>query len=179
MQEAERLEFWRAIWRIYYQAYYHEILSEAVQARLMLATRIADLLTAVTASGSAVAAWAVWQSNAMSVVWVALSSTAALLSVVFQALGVRDLSKRYTESRLVAQTLRLRVAGFRNKLRITNDWDSERLLSQLDAFESEFREFLKQHPQDSMLESEHLKNHAQSRVDLLLANEIADDSPAS
>lgn len=109
----------------------------------------------------------------MSAAWVVLSSTAAILSIVFQAFGIRDLTKRYTESRSMAQALRLKIESYRNKLRIVTNWDLDALMKQLDEFDKENLAFLMQHPGDGMLETKFLMKASQDKLDHILQREIS------
>lgn len=90
MSEDRRDLLWNQIYESYYDVYYEEQLVAALLARWKWPNAVTRVLVALTASGSAVAGWALWEQEGFKWAWVSLAGSAAILSIVHNALAVHD-----------------------------------------------------------------------------------------
>lgn len=65
-----REELKKAIWETFYKAMYYEILFDEISKRWQAFDFITRLLVALTASGSAIAGWALWNNDDFKYIWV-------------------------------------------------------------------------------------------------------------
>lgn len=173
MTATERQQYWQELWKLYYSVYFHELVDATVGNRLSWAVKISDFVFGATASGSAIAAWAVWNEAAFQPVWGALSGAAGFLAIVMPIIGIRDLAKNYSASLILARRLRLRIEFYRAELNIREDWDKAALLSKLNGFQGQYEEFILQRPADSFFETKAVVESCQKRLNVILKDELA------
>jgi hypothetical protein len=112
-------ELWASAHLYHYQCYYEELTAEFLVGRWRLVDTVTKFLTTITASTSAIAAWAVWVSSSFNaIIWAIISGAAALLSILHISLGISD---RIKEDTLIYSTflqLRIDLEQFKVNMRI-------------------------------------------------------------
>jgi hypothetical protein len=111
-------ELWATAHSDHYACCYEEATAEFLVSRWRLLDTISKFLTALTASGSTVAAWTVWASQSGQMGWAMLSGTAALLALIHMSLGISDRIKEDTLIFSTFQQLRLDLEIFKKKIRL-------------------------------------------------------------
>ena len=112
-------ELWAAVHTDHYACYYEEAVAEHLVSRWRLLDTITKFLTALTASGSTVAAWSVWTSpTGGHASWAILSGLAAVISLVHMSLGISDRIKEDTLIFSIFQQLRLDLEIMKKKMRL-------------------------------------------------------------
>ena len=109
-----------------YKVSFQEACAEAVVSRWQMLDLIVAVLVAVTASGSAVAGWALWSEPGWRTLWATGAGTAALGAIVNNAMTVPSRIKEQEELRRVFSGLRVSLETFREELRIGLDVDNAR-----------------------------------------------------
>lgn len=174
MAHDPRDEIWNATFQTYYDAYYNEILAERLITRWLLIDQISKVLIAVTASGSAVSGWALWNNPTWQLYWVLLSGVAAILSIVHAAMGVTDRLKDAGEVRRECATLRIDIETFRSRMRINPEYPVDEFTEEYVGYHKSFGDCL-QHLKDDVLRTEGLKIRVQDQVDDMLVDQISHD----
>jgi hypothetical protein len=138
-------ELWRASFETYYDSLFEEVTADALITRWASVDEVTKLLVMVTASGSAVSGWALWNQPGYRMLWVVLSGVAALLSIVHTALGVPGRIKTHAEDKRRFASLRTDLETFRYRIRVQQD--------QLDVgqFTREFLEYRKRYSENVQL----------------------------
>ena len=85
-----RDELWNATWETFYDASYYEVLFGKLSQNWQIFDFITRLLIALTASGSAVAGWALWNESNYKEYWVITAAIASILSIVHALLNTTD-----------------------------------------------------------------------------------------
>lgn len=112
-------ELWAAIHTDHYACYYEEAVADYLVSRWRLLDTITKFLTALTASGSSVAAWAVWTSSTTGhASWAIMSGVAAVIALIHMSLGISDRIKEDTLIFSTFQQLRLDLEILKKKMRL-------------------------------------------------------------
>jgi hypothetical protein len=120
---ANKLEdFWQPSFATLYDASFQELASESILTRWTKIHYATAILTAITASGSAVSGWALWNSGEGKYIWVLVASTASLFSIVHSALGVPAKIKEEEHRRQQFSALRNDIETFRHSLTIGGEF---------------------------------------------------------
>lgn len=107
-------------WRLSYETLYEVIFQEGVSSALVERWRRIDILTnilvAVTASGSAIAGWAIWNQAGGRAAWAVMAGLVSVLSIIHGAVQVPTQLKEQDEFRRLFSRLRVDLETFRQKL---------------------------------------------------------------
>jgi len=109
-------ELWAQVHSDHYFCVYEEAVAEFLVARWRLVDTISKFLTALTASGSTVAAWAIWKGAAGQGAWAILAGISAMFALVHMSLGISDGIKEDTLIYSTFQQLRLDLETLKKKM---------------------------------------------------------------
>ncbi len=115
MNDAERA-YWDNSYDVLYDTWMQELLSEELLDFWGKIDTVSAVLVAITASGSAITGWALWQQEAGRAVWGVISGIAALISVLKTALQIPGRVKEQGDLRSEFLHLRLMLEAFRQDL---------------------------------------------------------------
>jgi hypothetical protein len=73
---------------LFYDSFYQECAADAMVNRWQYLDEVVKVLVALTATGSAVSGWALWQSPSFRSVWAVIAGVGAMLAIIHTALGV-------------------------------------------------------------------------------------------
>jgi hypothetical protein len=105
-------QYWESVYNDLYDTYWQELLSEELMNFWSRFDTVSTVLVAVTASGSTIAGWALWNEPAGKVTWGIISGIAALVSVVSGALRVSTRIKEQGDLRSSFIHLRVQLEDF-------------------------------------------------------------------
>ena len=115
-------ELWTSVHNDHYGCYYEELVAEYLVSRWRLLDTVTKFLTALTASGSTVAAWSVWtNSSGGGASWAILSGVAAIIALIHMSLSVSDRIKEDTLIFSTFQQLRLDLENLKKKMTLDRD----------------------------------------------------------
>lgn len=166
-----RDEIWNGVFNTYYDAYFEESFSGALARRWQKLDEITKGLVAITASGSAVAGWALWTQPGPKMAWSCVAGVAAVLSIVSSALRVSDRLKHHTECERRFSVLRSELETLRYEMRIDPTFP-------IDVFTKRLIEFRKrltaatQMLEHDLLSTMRLRFKIQEELDTILSSEI-------
>ncbi|MHC4789771.1 MAG: hypothetical protein ACYS8K_11325 [Planctomycetota bacterium] len=101
---------------------------------------LAKVLVALTATGSAVAGWTLWQQGSFRVAWAALAGFAAALSIVHTALGVASRASDWGRLKQYFVSLRLDLEGFATRMAIEEGLPPEEWYRQLMMYRERYKQ---------------------------------------
>ena len=130
---------------------------------------------ALTASGSAVAAWSVWQAQGLSIAWTILAGSAAVLSIVHSSLGVPGRLKEWLEVKREFLQLAVDLESFRYHMKINPNFDVEKSQKDLDDYRKRYGELEGRIPSDFFATSR-LKAACQENVNAQLSSSAQGDN---
>jgi hypothetical protein len=123
--------YWKNIWPIYYDSYFNERLAEALVQRWKRFDTAANALVSLTASGSAVAGWALWGTASGKAVWAMIAGFAALVSVLHSSMRATTRLKEQEQVRQNFCALRLDADNFRTGLALGVSDETQKKFEQL------------------------------------------------
>lgn len=169
-----REELWKAAFDTYYDSFFEELMADALIGFWSSVDVFTRILVAVTASGSAISGWVLWNQPGYRNVWLALSGIAAFLSILHTVLGIPARIKAHAENKRRFASLRTDLETFRYRMRVDQEFD-------IGKFTKEFLDFRKRYSENIQLLSNDLARirryefRVQNRVDERLRNEIVSE----
>lgn len=129
----ERNQLWQAVWDGYYDACYQEIICDNIIQRWHVADEVAKVIIALTASGSAIAGWALWQHDGYRSAWAVFAGFGAVLAIVHSALAVSAKVTLWSDLKRDFVDINLEFDILKKKMEINPQFD-------VTSFTSEFIE---------------------------------------
>ncbi|WP_282079588.1 hypothetical protein [Aquimarina algiphila] len=129
---------WEKIFEVYYDSYWMEIVSDNVIRFWQKTDDITKVLVALTASGSAVSGWTLWNQQGVKYIWAILAGISAVLSITHAALGVAGKVRDWTEIKRQFTTLRIELESTRDLMEINPDFSIE-------DFENHYKKYKKRY----------------------------------
>lgn len=162
---------WEAAWETFYDTLFEEMATDGLITKWSRFDDITKVLVTMTASGSAISGWTVWNRPGYQPLFLALTGLAAILSLVSTSLAISARIKAHVESNRRFAGLRVDLETFRMKMRVNPDFDFQ-------AFEREFDGYRKRYGEITQLRSSDTfrTNRFDKKIQLLenrkLANQI-------
>jgi len=154
MSHDPRDVIWNKSFETYYQAYFYEELADRLIDRWMTTDEATKVLVALTATGSAVSGWALWQEPTWKLTWLLLAGVATVVSIVHAALAVPGKVKNWEDFKRAAVNLRIRTETFRHRMEIDPAFDIASFTNEYELSRKEFGELIQRQRNDI------LKTHA-------------------
>jgi hypothetical protein len=116
------IETWNQLWaslhQTHYQAYFDELYAESAVGSWRSLDSVSRLLQLLTASGSAIAGWALWKQEGFKEVWMILAGAAAVIALFHTVLNVSENVKEETLVYCEFSKLRLELERLKSKMQI-------------------------------------------------------------
>lgn len=164
---------WEVSYRIFYDSYYEQLLAERLLRKWYWADLWARLLVALTASGSAIAAWAVWGLAGFNLVWAVIAGIAALLSVVHSVLNVSIRLKELSENRASFLLIRTDTEALRRRIRLNPEFPLQKYTAEVERLGKMYADAESKLTVD-VFRSRRLENSVQEQLNSLIADELQD-----
>ncbi len=164
---------WSSTHYLWYDSKYNTELASRMVDRLKLIDDVTKVLVALTATGSAVAGWRVWQSGGLAFVWAMLAGAAAVLSIVHSSLGIPARLKDWLETKNAFLGLRVSALALRATMEHHPDFDPDAAERALESLRLKFGEYEAKIPSDFFATSG-LKLTCQNSVDSDIAGRMDD-----
>lgn len=161
---------WAAASKTWFMIAFNEAFTEAVAGRWKVFDDVSKVIIALTASGSAVAGWALWQMPDYRTAWLVAAGAGAVLAILSTALGVAARLKDWDDSRREFSVLQNDVGTFRDRMRITPDFDVVTITKEYVEFRRRYGE-VAQRLRHDLLATTRLKNACQDRITALAVQE--------
>lgn len=87
-------------------------------ARWLTLDHVTRIASAVTASGSAIAGWALWKNPELTWLWPVLTGLSAILALVSETLGVKTKLRDSSACMRAFSSLRIELETFRYRMKI-------------------------------------------------------------
>jgi hypothetical protein len=110
-------ELWKAVFETYYDAFYNEVLADKLVNRWQIADDASNILVAVTASGSALSGWALWNQPGYRLLWTGLAGFSAILGITHSSLGVAHRLKDWGEIKRSFAMLRIELETLQYRMK--------------------------------------------------------------
>jgi hypothetical protein len=162
---------WEKSFSTYYSCYYEEMISERLVYRWGLFDDITKVLVALTASGSVVAGWALWNDPNLKYVWISIAGIGAVLSIVHATLNVQSKVKEWENLKKDFTNLRIKIETFRHKMEIDPQFDIEDFTKKYEDQRTKYGELIKRIGGD-ITRTSNFQNKTQNDLDLKLTSQI-------
>jgi hypothetical protein len=133
-----RDELWGAAFDTYYDAYYEELLADRIISYWQLLDEATKILVALTASGSAVSGWTLWNDPNLKYIWAILAASGAFVALVHASMGVPHRLKDWMDIKRLFAVLRIDIETFRYRISVNPDFV-------IDVYTAEFIEYRKRY----------------------------------
>lgn len=161
--EAIKSNHWKPSFDTLYDSYFQELLASAVSDRWQRIDIATNLLVAFTASGSAIAGWALWNEIGWRTVWLIVAGVASMSSIVHGVLSVPTRIKDQEDLRQQFSRLRVDIQTFRQNLQIIIA-KSEQILTAYEEINRDYNELRKRYADYVMRARRDIANTAKLRV---------------
>lgn len=158
---------WRSAYYQWYNTAYNVELASRMVDRLKTVDDITKVLVALTASGSAIAGWALWSRPGFDLGWALLAGVGALLAIVHGSLGIPARLKDWLEVKQGFLGLRAALEAARSTMANHADFDPVELERCLSEAASKFAELEGRIPSD-LFASNRVKSQCQDRIDSIV-----------
>ena len=139
--------------------------------RWQITDDVSKVLIALTASGSAIAGWILWQDPNLKFVWATLAGLGTVLSIVHASLGVPSRLKDWQDISSSFTSLRVSLETFRHTLEFDPNFDIGEATKEYSSFREQFGDLVKL-PRNDILHTEALRKRAQEELNNKLGDEI-------
>lgn len=167
-------KLWQDSFELLYQATFQQFASIRLSGRWHSIDTLTAFFVTGTASGSAIAGWALWSSPGGKLAWVGIAGLASLLSLTHAVLQVPSKIKLQDDLKGLFGDLRLDVQTFRQNLR--NGTPPSTALDSYNMLRSRYKEAMKNAPA-SITFTTRLRQNIQTAVNHELDSEIAKENP--
>jgi hypothetical protein len=173
----DREELWSAAYETYYDCLFEELIADSLITRWGSVDEATKVLVMITASGSAVSGWALWNQTGYRLLWLGISGVAAFLSIAHTALGIPGRIKAHSEDKRRFAGLRTEMETFRYSMRVHRDGFN------VEQFMDEFREYRRRYSEyvqllsNDIARTQGLELKTQAEVNARLGDEILPTSP--
>lgn len=159
-----RDELWNVAFETWYLAAYNELVSGQVVRRWQIFDDATKVLVALTASGSAVSGWALWNDPDYKNIWLVLAGIGAVLSILSSALGVPSRLKDWGDLKRDFSMLEIELGTFRSRMRINPEFDVEQFTKEYVEFRRRYGE-VAQRLKNDLLATKKLSMRCQAILD--------------
>jgi len=166
-----RDEIWKSCFDTFYESYFEEMVADHLLHRWSLLDDINKWLIAITASGSAVSGWALWNNPDMKMVWVGLASVSALLAITHSALGVQQRIKNWEGSKKTFVKLRVELGWLRQDISIDPNFDIDITRNRLDLLRKSYGDEMSRLSPDT-LRTRKLEQRIQDRLNDTISDQL-------
>jgi hypothetical protein len=132
-EDHDGIPLWKPTFQTLYETYFQELSCEAIMQRWEAVSITAGFFMGITASGSAVTGWALWNKPGWKMGWAALAGVTAVISIVHGLLQVTrrlndqgKLRSRFSQLRVDLETFGHKLAAGMNEKAATKTFESLR-----------------------------------------------------
>ncbi|HFG1937145.1 TPA: hypothetical protein ACGF3Q_003637, partial [Vibrio cholerae] len=156
----DRDEYWNSLWNNYYDSYYYSILFSELTIRAQWFDFLSKLLVAVTASGSAIAGWALWENPDFKIYWVIIAGSASFISIVHTTLNISEKLKCYIKLSNQMSEVRMEYESLKEEVTIYSEFNVDEMHAKSKAVKDKYIAVLRDYAPD-FLSSKKLQNKSQ------------------
>ena len=173
-EQRNRDSLWDSAFSTYYHSYYQELTAAALLQRWERVDEVAKILVALTASGSAVAGFTLWQTEEFKVLWSTIAGLVAVVSIIHSVMNVSNRLSSLGDVKRIFATLRIELETFRHEMSIQPDFP-------VDTFNARFFEFRQRYQKafilvkNDTLRTNKLSNNVQDALNKAIQSEYVND----
>ena len=150
-EETNRDKLWEHAYSHEYNCAYAVECAKYMLKWWMKWSLIARLLTAFFTSTSAIAGWALWQSETGKTYWMFLAGIAAVVSIVDGVLGSQEKVKRYTELNAGFVRLTQNMRAILDDIAMNAEFAIDKMHERYESARTRYAELIETYPVDLFL----------------------------
>jgi len=174
MEYDSRDFLWNATFKVLYYSYYEELLAENLIKKWGILDCISKVLIAFTSTGSAIAGWALWQSEGFKSLWFIIAGLAAIFSILHSTLGVSNKLKEFGDRRRYFSSLRIELETFRHFMEIFPNFDLNKYSDKYENYRKLYSAGISNSP-DDFLRTKKLETLVQDQLNYKIKEYIDDN----
>ena len=167
----KRDQIWKSTFDTYYDCYFEEMVADHLLYRWSLLDDINKWLIAITASGSAVSGWVLWNNPNLKLVWAFLAAISAILAITHSALGVTHRIKNWEDAKKSFVTLRIKLNSLRQDMAMDAEFNIDAILERLRNLRTSYCDQMSKLSPDT-LRSRRLEIKIQNKLNDTIADQI-------
>lgn len=171
MTTEQRDKIWEKSFITYYDCYFEEMVSERLAYRWGMLDDVTKVLVALTASGSVISGWALWNDPNFKVIWIVMAGLGAFLSVIHATLNVQSKVKEWENLKKDFTALRIHIETSRHKMEINSEFDISEFTITFEEQRSKFSELMKRISGD-IIRTKGFELKTQNALNLKLSDQI-------
>ena len=165
MPKNQNCEIWQHTIETYYCVYYEEVAAEILINYWQLLDEFSKIIIAITASGSAISGWTLWNKPEYRISWLVIAGLGSLLAIIHSTLSVSNRIENWNDTKKYFSSLRLDIEKFLSKITITN----ESTYKEYSNIRDRYKEGMQKKKND-ILWTNFLEKKAQKNLDLKIEN---------
>ena len=158
-----RDDLWMAAFETFYDSYYEEILADSLVSRWQWLDEAAKVLVALTATGSAVTGWALWNAAQFKTIWSIAAGFAAILAILHPTLRVPSRLTDWGEAKLYFAALRIDLETFRYRMQFDAEFPVASFSAEFLTYRKRYGEGM-QRLKNDILKTKRLQTRAQDEL---------------
>ena len=162
---------WERAFDTYYECFFYELVADRVVNRWQITDDVTKVFVALTASGSAISGWVLWQDPELKYVWAIFAGVGAVLSIIHASLGVPSRLKDWQDNSRSFTSLRVGLETFRHIMEFDPKFDIDEATTKYSNFRQQFGKLLQQQKND-ILHTDALRLQAEKDLDEKIGDEI-------
>lgn len=162
---------WQYTYELYYDCYYEELLMYYLSGRWVKLDIVVRILMAITASGSTISGWALWQQPNFKAIWAIIAGITAILAILYMTLNVTEKVKLHTQAFKDFSQLRYKLQQYRNDLSIDSNFKIDEMNTILKTFGENYSAICSQSAYD-ILKTKKLMKSTQKEINHRLSDII-------
>lgn len=167
----KRDKLWDKSFETYYDCYFEEMAAENLVRKWLLLDDVTKVLVAITASGSAVSGWALWNNDEFKLVWIILAGLGAFLSILHASLNVQSRVKEWEELKKLFTVLRIKIETFRHNMEMDPDFCIEAFTNDYDKHRATYSTLMERLRGD-IARTKRFEENIQVKLDLKISDQI-------
>lgn len=170
----QRDQLWESTYDTYYEAYFQELFADDLVTVWRNIDESTKVIVAITATGSVVSGWALWQAKAGQIVWVIIAGFVAVVAIVHATLGVPAKLKDWGEVKHIFTALRIDLETFRHQMLIDPEFPLDEYKHKFKEYRDRYRDGM-QRIQNDIFRTLRRANNIQSSLNERLADLIIEE----
>lgn len=143
-----RDKLWEATYKTYFESFNMEIAAQNLIDRWQIVDELTKVLVALTASGSAVSGWTMWNNPKLKIIWLIVAGFGAVLAILHSALSVPSRLKHWGEVKQLLAVLRIDLETFMYQMTIYPEFSVDEFTREFTIYRKRYAEGIQKQMND-------------------------------
>ncbi len=170
-EEYQKDQLWQISSETFYRCCYTELVVRRLSRKWLIIDELARVMITLTAAGSAVSGWTLWNNPQFKILWSIIAGFSAVLAILHSSLKVSERLKELNNTQQYFTGLGIDLETFRYKMKLNPNFSTEEFNQDFLTLRKRYSEGSQRAPDDILL-TKRLKNNVQLELNNLLRNEF-------